>query len=182
MGIELEQFHEVFFAEASEALDAMESSLLKMGPGAADSETINTVFRAAHSIKGGAGMFGFNDIAGFTHTLETLLDELRAGRMLVTASLCDSLLQSVDQIRSMMSALQKQQVFDISAAEVLRSGFERLIAEQKVGQKAGSTGVAAAAPAAAARTVTAAAILERETLWDSSRFRPQPAHAPPACS
>ena len=156
MGIELEQFHEVFFAEASEALDAMESSLLKMGPGAADSETINTVFRAAHSIKGGAGMFGFNDIAGSTHTLETLLDELRAGRMLVTAPLCDSLLQSVDQIRSMMSALQKQQVFDISAAEVLRSGFERLIAEQKVGQKAGSTGVAAAAPAAAARTVTAA--------------------------
>jgi len=158
VGIELEQFHEVFFEEASEALDAMENSLLKLGPGAADSETINTVFRAAHSIKGGAGMFGFNDIAGFTHTLETLLDELRAGRMLVTAPLCDGLLQSVDQIRSMLGALQKSQVFDTTAAEALRSGFERLIAEQKsAGQKKAPGAASAAAPKTAAAAMPAVA-------------------------
>ena len=143
MGIELDQFHEVFFAESFEALDSMESALLKLVPGAADSETVNTVFRVAHSIKGGAGMFGFNEVASFTHTLETLLDELRAGRMEVTAPICEGLLQSVDQIRGMLSAIQKQQSFDPAAANALRNEFTRIIDEQK---KSG----AAAKPAKAA--------------------------------
>jgi two-component system chemotaxis sensor kinase CheA len=131
VGIELDQFHEVFFAESFEALDSMESALLKLVPGAADSETVNTVFRVAHSIKGGAGMFGFNEVASFTHTLETLLDELRAERMEVTAPICEGLLQSVDQIRGMLSAIQKQQSFDPAAANALRAEFTRIIDEQK---------------------------------------------------
>jgi two-component system chemotaxis sensor kinase CheA len=163
VGIELDQFHEVFFAESFEALDSMESALLKLVPGAADSETVNTVFRVAHSIKGGAGMFGFNEVASFTHTLETLLDELRAERMEVTAPICEGLLQSVDQIRGMLSAIQKQQSFDPAAANALRAEFTRIIDEQKKGgasrpakapaAKSAPTGAAAAAatssPAAA---------------------------------
>jgi HPt (histidine-containing phosphotransfer) domain-containing protein len=66
----------------------MEAALLQLDAHGADAETINTVFRAAHSIKGGAGMFGFSDIASFTHTLETLLDELRSGRMRLTPHAC----------------------------------------------------------------------------------------------
>jgi len=147
VGIELDQFHEVFFVESFEALDSMENALLKLVPGAVDSETVNTVFRVAHSIKGGAGMFGFNEVASFTHTLETLLDELRAERMEVTAPICEGLLQSVDQIRGMLSAIQKQQTFDPAAANALRTEFTRIIDEQK---KAGAT--KPAKPPAAAKS------------------------------
>ena len=131
MTIDLESFHEVFFLESFEALDSMEGALLQLVPGVADSETVNTIFRVAHSIKGGAGMFGFNEVATFTHTLETLLDELRAGRMEVTAPLCEGLLQSVDQIRGMLGAIQKQQVFDPATANALKAEFTRLIDERK---------------------------------------------------
>src|SRR3954462_7941799 len=84
MTIDLTQFHEAFFEESFEALDSMEAALLRLDVGAPDPEGVNTIFRVAHSIKGGAGMFGFTDVASFTHTLETLLDELRSARMQVT--------------------------------------------------------------------------------------------------
>ena len=100
MGIDLAQFHESFFEESFEAMDAMEAALLKLEVGVADHERINTIFRGAHSMKGGAGMLGFDDVASFTHTLETLLDELRSGRKQVTAGILDTLLKSVDVTKS----------------------------------------------------------------------------------
>lgn len=151
MAIDLDQFHEVFFLESFEALDTMESSLLQLVPGAADSETVNTIFRVAHSIKGGAGMFGFNEVASFTHTLETLLDELRGGRMEVTAPICEGLLQSVDQIRGMLTSVQKQQPFDPAVANALKAEFTRIIEEKKSG------GAPAAKPAAVKQAVAPAA-------------------------
>ena len=87
MDLDLAQFHATFFDESFEALDSMEAALLKLDVGAPSPEGINTVFRVAHSIKGGAGMFGFKDVASFTHTLETLLDELRSGKMHVRSDL-----------------------------------------------------------------------------------------------
>ena len=80
MTLDLTQFHEIFFEESFEALDSMEAALLKLSAGEVDAELINTIFRVAHSIKGGAATFGFNEVAGFTHVLETLLDQLRAGK------------------------------------------------------------------------------------------------------
>ena len=80
MTLDLAQFHDTFFAESNEALDSMESALLKLSAGEVDAELINTIFRVAHSIKGGSATFGFTEVAAFTHTLETLLDELRAGK------------------------------------------------------------------------------------------------------
>jgi two-component system chemotaxis sensor kinase CheA len=74
MSIDLSQFYEVFIEESFEGLEAMEAELLNLEPGDVDSEIINTIFRAAHSIKGGSGTFGFMAIADFTHVLETLLD------------------------------------------------------------------------------------------------------------
>ena len=62
MTLEMDQFHEVYFAESFELLDAMEAALLRLSPGAADLETVNTIFRVAHSIKGGAGAFGLDDL------------------------------------------------------------------------------------------------------------------------
>ena len=80
MSIDLSQFFEVFFEESFEGLDVMETELLNLVPGEEDLETINTIFRAAHSIKGGSATFGFNSIANFTHVLETLLDQIREGQ------------------------------------------------------------------------------------------------------
>src|SRR5579864_9820586 len=89
MTIDLTQFHDAFFEESFEALDSMEAALLKLDIGAPEPELINTIFRVAHSIKGGSATFGFSDIASFTHSLETILDELRGGSMQVTPAISD---------------------------------------------------------------------------------------------
>jgi len=118
MSIDMAQFHQVFFEESFEGLDAMESGLLNLDMGDVDSETINTIFRAAHSIKGGSGTFGFTAVAGFTHVMETLLDEMRDGRRQVTQTAVDVLLGSVDCLREMLTAIQDEDnVDDASVAE-----------------------------------------------------------------
>lgn len=105
MSIDLSQFFEVFFEESFEGLDAMEAELLNLVPGEEDLETINTIFRAAHSIKGGSGTFGFNSVSDFTHVLETLLDQIREGKRELTAEHVNLLLKSVDCLRALLSAL-----------------------------------------------------------------------------
>jgi two-component system chemotaxis sensor kinase CheA len=77
MGIDVSQFHQVFFEESFEGLESMESALLELSRGSDDPELIHLIFRAAHSIKGGSGTFGFSAVANFTHVMETLLDEMR---------------------------------------------------------------------------------------------------------
>lgn len=106
MTIDMAQFHQVFFEESFEGLDLMESGLLRMDPAAVDPEDINAIFRAAHSIKGGSGTFGFTNIADFTHVMETLLDEMRDGRRPVTSAGVEVLLRSVDVLKAMLEAAQ----------------------------------------------------------------------------
>lgn len=130
MAIELSQFHEAFFEEGFESLDAMEAALLQLDIGAPDPETVNTVFRVAHSIKGGSGMFGFSDIASFTHTLETLLDELRGQRMQVTSHIVDLLLKSVDVLRGMMTCTQKKEKIDQQSVADLQFDLELVVAQK----------------------------------------------------
>ena len=79
MSIDISQFLDVFYEESFEGLAVMEQGLLGLDPDAVDGETINAIFRAAHSIKGGAGTFGLNEVSEFTHTMETLLDQIRDG-------------------------------------------------------------------------------------------------------
>lgn len=105
----MEQFHQTFFEESFEGLDIMESALLHVDVGAADPEAINSIFRAAHSIKGGAATFGFAALAEFTHLLETLLDEMRDGRRAVTQLAVDLLLRSVDGLRALAQAARSGQ-------------------------------------------------------------------------
>ncbi len=104
MSIDLSQFIATFLEESYEGLEIMESSLLTLD--SADEETINTIFRAAHSIKGGAGTFGFSEVADFTHIVETLLDELRSGVQQTTPELINLLLESVDCIKMLLEAAQ----------------------------------------------------------------------------
>ncbi len=104
MAIDLSQFKQTFIEESDEGLDVLESGLLALETGDADDETIHAVFRAAHSIKGGAGTFGLNEIASFTHVMETLLDEMRDGRRAISKEAINLLLNSVDILRKLMDA------------------------------------------------------------------------------
>lgn len=130
MAIDLAQFHDAFFDESFEALDQMESALLKLNPGAPESELINTIFRVAHSIKGGSATFGFSEVASFTHTCETLLDELRGNRMQVTRPITDLLLKSVDVMREMLRAVQHKEPIDAQRVADLQFDLELTIAQK----------------------------------------------------
>jgi two-component system chemotaxis sensor kinase CheA len=125
--LDLAQFHDTFFAESFEALDSMENALLKLSAGDADAELVNTIFRVAHSIKGGSATFGFTDVAGFTHTLETLLDQMRAGKRRVDASLVDTLLRSCDLMRDMLGATQQKQILDKARVSALHAEIELIL-------------------------------------------------------
>ena len=127
MTIDLEQFHDVFFQESFEALDAMEKTLLQLSDAAADPEHINTIFRVAHSIKGGSATFGFNDVASFTHTVETLLDLARNGRMRMSQADIDLLLRSVDVMREMLAAVQDERAADPARFKDIQNAFEQTI-------------------------------------------------------
>ncbi len=105
-GIDLSQFHQVFFEEAGENLDRMEQQLLEVDITAADDETLNSIFRCAHSVKGGAATFGFNDVAQLTHQMETLLDKLRRHELEPTADMVDVLLQSGDALKAQLARHQ----------------------------------------------------------------------------
>ena len=123
MSIDMEQFHQVFFEESLEGLDVMESSLMELQEGQADLEVVNSVFRAAHSIKGGSATFGFTAVAEFTHVLETLLDEVREGTRQITSEMIDLLLQSVDCLRDQMSALEKGETAVSEKSHELKESF-----------------------------------------------------------
>jgi len=104
MSVDLSQFKQTFLEESDEGLDVLESGLLALDSGSADDEVIHAVFRAAHSIKGGAGTFGLSEIAAFTHIMETLLDEMRDGRRAISKEAVNALLNSVDVLREMLEA------------------------------------------------------------------------------
>jgi two-component system, chemotaxis family, sensor kinase CheA len=132
MSLEMSQFHDAFFEEAFESLAGMESALLSLTPGAPEAEAINSIFRVAHSIKGGSGMFSFNEITSFTHTLETLLDELRAGRMVVTSPIIDLLLKATDALRGMLQAKQRKTPIDQQDVADIQFDLEQLVAQGRI--------------------------------------------------
>src|SRR3954467_14322987 len=149
MTIDLAQFHDAFFEESFEALDSMEAALLKLDIGAPDKELINTIFRVAHSIKGGSATFGFSDIASFTHSLETLLDELRSGTMQVTVAMSDLLLKSVDVMRAMLRAVQHKKPIDAQKVSDLQFDLELMIAQKNAAPAVAAAPAPAPAPVAA---------------------------------
>ena len=125
MEIDLSQFHQVFFEESFEGLDTMEQELLNLEEDS-DKENINTIFRAAHSIKGGSATFNFKEVAEFTHVLETLLDEMREGSRPVTRDVVDLLLKSVDCLRGMLTRMQEDQPVGNNHVELI-SSFNQLL-------------------------------------------------------
>ncbi|HEY5849580.1 MAG TPA: chemotaxis protein CheW [Lysobacter sp.] len=146
--MDITRFHAAFFEESREGLDAMESGLLALEGGSGNAETINVIFRAAHSIKGGAATFGFTAVTDLTHLLETLLDEARGGRRALDTAAIGALLVSVDVLRSLLSACEHATPVDQAALTQARAGLDRLLS---------GNAPSAYAPAHVASTGTAAA-------------------------
>jgi len=117
MATDLSQFHDAFFEESFEALDDMESGLLHLNIDTFNLEAINTIFRAAHSIKGCSATFGFNDVASFVHVMETTLDNLREGILPLSQELVDLLLNSLDTLRTMLTLTQSGDKIDVPSVE-----------------------------------------------------------------
>src|SRR5690606_11579808 len=160
---DLAQFHDVFFEESRELLDGMEAALLALADAADDLELINTVFRTAHSIKGGAATFGFSEIAEFTHSVESVLDLMRSGKLTIDQPGIDLLLKTVDVTRAMLNAQQAGQKIDPQAPADLQFDLELNVHQRE-------SGAAAPAPAPQAEAATNN---EQAQGWDI-RFRPLP--------
>lgn len=104
MSTDLSQFQESFFEESAEHLSTIEDGLLQLEQHPEDLDLLNRIFRAAHSIKGNSGMFGFTAVGQFTHKMETLLDQLRNGHLSVTPAIADVLLRSTDCLKVLIDA------------------------------------------------------------------------------
>jgi two-component system chemotaxis sensor kinase CheA len=104
MKIELSQFRQTFLLESAEHVALMESCLLRLRSAPGDAELLNSIFRSAHSIKGGAGSFGLTNLTRFAHSLENLLDRLRSNEMRATDEVVALLLKSVDVLRNLLDA------------------------------------------------------------------------------
>ncbi|HNF88632.1 MAG TPA: chemotaxis protein CheW [Thiobacillaceae bacterium] len=102
MSIDMSQFYQVFFEETSEHLANMENLLLNLDVESPSLEDLNAIFRAAHSIKGGSGTFGFTDMTGVTHVLEGLLDRLRKEELTLRAEMVDAFLAAGDVLRAQL--------------------------------------------------------------------------------
>ncbi len=129
MSIDMAQFHKVFFEESDEGLDEIEQGLLNLDIGAVDAEVINTIFRAAHSIKGGSATFGFLGISEFTHNMETILDEMRNGEREVTQHTVDILLHTSDCLREMLQHEQAGESRNDTLINECLGEMEQLLAE-----------------------------------------------------
>jgi two-component system chemotaxis sensor kinase CheA len=155
-GIDLSQFYQVFFEEAGENLDRMEAQLLEIDIEAADDEELNSIFRCAHSVKGGAATFGFADVAELTHQMETLLDKLRRHELTPTAPMVDVLLQAGDALRAQLARHQGAGGGEIDTAELLAA-----IGAMATGQAPrGATPPAAHAAATVVAAAVAAAVAD----------------------
>lgn len=112
MTIDMSQFYQVFFEETAEHLASMESLLLGLNIDSPNLDDLNAIFRAAHSIKGGSGTFGFSDMIESTHILETLLDRLRKEELKPTAEMIDVFLQAGDALKSQLDGHQNGTAVD----------------------------------------------------------------------
>lgn len=123
--MDLTPFIEAFHAESQEGLDAMEASLLKLETG--DPDAIHDIFRAAHSIKGGAGTFGLNAVSEFTHRVETLLDLMRAEHYPNDADTVALLLDATDCIRSLLCAAREDTEPDMDRVNEIQARLDAIL-------------------------------------------------------
>ncbi|MBA3755215.1 MAG: chemotaxis protein CheA [Nitrosomonas sp.] len=143
MSTDLEQFYEIFFEESSELLADMETCLLRLDVNSPDLEDLNAIFRAAHSIKGGAGTFGFTDMTETTHMLETLLDKLRKGELEVRSEMVDAFLKAGDVIKEQLAGHRGEGKADPAAAAAVCDELKKLSDATQIPPKEASSSATA---------------------------------------
>ena len=159
-----DEIKEIFFQECEEQLAELESGLLALNDGDTDIETVNAVFRAVHSIKGGAGAFGLDDLVGFAHVFETTLDCVRSQTLEPTQDVLKVMLRSADVLADLTAAAREGGSVDAERTAVLAKELEALAKGE----------APPAAPAAAAPEAPAPAAPEPVAVAPE----PEPAPAP----
>ncbi|MEQ8481896.1 MAG: chemotaxis protein CheA [Hoeflea sp.] len=172
--MDMNEIKEIFFQECEEQLAELESGLLALNDGDTDPETVNAVFRAVHSIKGGAGAFGLDDLVGFAHVFETTLDCVRSGKIDVSPELMKIMLRSADVLADLTAASRDGGSIDPSRTTGLVAELEAFAKGQPL-----PSGGAAPAPAEveAAPPVEVEAdepVAETPAPTDESGFQPVP--------
>jgi two-component system chemotaxis sensor kinase CheA len=122
-----EQLKSTFFDECSEALQQIEVGLMAMRDGASDGETVNAVFRAVHSVKGGAGIFGFEGLVGFAHVFETVLDALRSDRLPARDDIVDLMLSAADVLSDLVAMSRAGEDIPADFGADCRTGLEAVM-------------------------------------------------------
>ncbi|MBV8464404.1 MAG: chemotaxis protein CheW [Burkholderiales bacterium] len=147
MEFDLSKFFGAFFEEAEEHLATLERLLLELDLASPDTEDLNAIFRAAHSIKGGAGTFGFTDLAALTHILENLLDRVRKGAMRLESDMVDLFLRTGDVLAGMVAVHRDGAAPNPVAVEEVTDALKALEAQQAAAGT-GQAAVTAAPPEA----------------------------------
>lgn len=154
MSMDISDFYQTFFDEADELLADMEQHLLGLDPQEPDSEQLNAIFRAAHSIKGGAGTFGFTVLQETTHILENILDGARRGEMQLSTDIINLFLETKDIMQEQLDAYKTATEPDAATFEYICQALRQLALEAK-GEVAAPVATASA-PAVEAAPVAAA--------------------------
>ena len=153
MSVDMSEFYQVFFEEAGELLANMEQLLLGMDFNSPDPENLNAVFRAAHSIKGGAATFGFTDVVEVTHVLESLLDQIRKGEKRLRSDMVDVFLTAGDVLKGQLAGHRGDGQADPAIAAAVCARLTEFVAAADASQSAASAPaptIAAQAPVAGA--------------------------------
>src|SRR5262245_35585115 len=179
MAIDLNRFIATFFDEAQEHLESIEEMAMLLGSGADDAETLNTIFRAAHSIKGGSGTFGFTQLAEATHEMETLFDALRKGQGRADESTVRLLLDACDVFKAHLAKLKAGERANDTAMDGVRAQFVASRAKTFGDAAIAAEPVAPASAAPVTESFFAAAEKTREG-ESYGLFEPEPAAAPAA--
>lgn len=129
MTIDLSVFHAVFFEEVTEHLAEIEQLIINLNIEAPNPDTLNAIFRAAHSIKGGSGTFGFNDMTELTHILESVLDRLRNSEILLTHEMIDVFLSAADVINDQLNAHRNNQIIENNNAKAIIARLQKFMEE-----------------------------------------------------
>ncbi|WP_333901245.1 chemotaxis protein CheA [Enterobacter wuhouensis] len=159
MSMDISDFYQTFFDEADELLADMEQHLLDLVPEAPDSEQLNAIFRAAHSIKGGAGTFGFTILQETTHLMENLLDEARRGEMQLNTDIINLFLETKDIMQEQLDAYKSSAEPDAASFEYICNALRQLALEAK--------GEASAPAVPAAKLSVVDAVAEPDTAPDA---------------
>ncbi|MBB3521506.1 chemotaxis protein CheA [Rhizobium sp. BK456] len=168
--MDMNEIKEIFFQECEEQLAELESGLLKMNDGDRDPETVNAVFRAVHSIKGGAGAFGLDDLVAFAHVFETTLDCVRSNKLEPTQDVLKVMLKSADVLADLTNAARDGGSVDESRSRGLVKELEALAN----GELPSPSALAEAPAPKAAAKPAAAAPAPAPKPTDDSGFQPVP--------